>query len=329
MTLHEAVRIHNDLWVILYKPTAWPSSSYIYLIEDQGGLTIIDARIGTDAVFDSVLKCLAEQGFDPSLIHTILLTHAHTDHIGGISKIKHLSNPRILIPELDVPEATDPVRHVDDIMSPRIRSYYAEKLKGWDLSRHLFDTCGDWLLDENDQMQVIKDGDEIRAGRYLFEAIWTPGHDVGEMVYWEPEHKMLFTGDLLKTSGTGLPWYSRASGGIDAYLKSLEKIKKLNVKRVLPSHGVMDKTFEEGVVETRDIILGRERKILRALEKGPKSLKELDRTLFPEWFWNMSPWVSSITDAHLCKLETEGILRQADGRFFMQPGTPEEIHGVL
>ena len=34
---------------------------------------------------------------------------------------------------------------------------------------------------------------------------------------------MLFAGDLLKTSGTGLPWYSRESGGIDAYLKSLGK----------------------------------------------------------------------------------------------------------
>ncbi|MBW1941759.1 MAG: MBL fold metallo-hydrolase [Deltaproteobacteria bacterium] len=317
MTLHEAVRIHKDLWVILFKPTAWPSSSYIYLIEDQDGLTIIDAGIGTDEIFNSVLDCLDALGFDPSLIHTILLTHAHTDHIGGISKIKRFSSPRILIPELDVPEATDSLRHVDDIMPLRVQSNYAEELKGWDLSRHFFDTCGDWLLNDSDPFQLIKDGDEIRAGRYLLEAIWTPGHDVGEMVYWEPEHGMLFAGDLLKTSGTGLPWYSRESGGIDAYLKSLGKIKKLNAKRLLPSHGVMDKTFKEGVVETRDIILNRERKILQALEKGPKSFKELDQTLFPEWFWNMSPWVSSITDAHLCKLEMEGILREEDGRFFL------------
>lgn len=317
MILHEAVRIHNDLWVILFKPTTWPSSSYIYLIEDQGGLTIIDTGIGTDEIFNSVIECMDSQGFEPSLIHTVLLTHAHTDHIGGVSKIKRFSSPRILIPELDVPEATDSVRQENYIMPPRVQSYYSEELKGWDLSRHFFDTCGDWLLNHNDQLQVIKDGDEIRVGRYLLESILTPGHDVGEMVYWEPEHRMLFAGDLLKYSGTGLPWYSDTSGGIEVYLKSLRKIRKLNVELVLPSHGVMDKAFEEGVVETHNIILNREKKIMQSLEKGPKSFKELDRILFPEWRWNMCPWVSSITDAHLRKLEMGGILKQENRHFFL------------
>ena len=91
--LHEMCMITDDIWSIWYKPTTWPSSSHIYLIRDHDGLTMIDAGIGTEKVFNSVLGCLKEHGFDPSLIHTVLLTHAHTDHIGAISQLKNMSAP--------------------------------------------------------------------------------------------------------------------------------------------------------------------------------------------------------------------------------------------
>lgn len=315
--LHEMCMITDDILAIRFKPTIWPSSSHIYLIRDQDGLTMIDAGIGTDTVFSSVVGCLKEYGFHPSVIHTVLLTHAHTDHIGAISQLKRYTNPRILIPELDVLEATNPKWQENFIMPRRVRSYYLEELNEWDLVRHFFDTCGDWLLDSNDLSQRIKNGDEIRVGQYVLTAIHTPGHDIGEMVYWEPNHKTLFVGDLLRCSGTGLPWYSYTAGGIETYLESLTTIEKLNVELALPSHGVMDKGFEESVSETRNIILDREEAILEALSSGPKSFKELDRIICPEKLWRICPWVSSVTDAHLLRLERLGMAKEGDGYQFM------------
>lgn len=318
--LHEMCMITDDIWSIWYKPTTWPSSSHIYLIRDHDGLIMIDAGIGTDKVFNSVLGCLNEHGFDPSLIHTVLLTHAHTDHIGAISQLKKYTSPRILIPELDVLEATDAKWQENYIMSSRVRSYYSEELTDWDVVRHFFETCGDWLLDINDLSQVIKDGDELNVGQHMLIAIHVPGHDIGEMVYWEPEHKILFTGDILRCSGTGLPWYAYTAGGVDAYLESLDTIEKLKVELALPSHGTMDKDFEDSVSETRNIILDQEKAILEALTSGPKSFKELDRTLCSEKLWRLCPWVSSVAEAHLLKLKRQGMVREEDGcKFVGQP----------
>jgi hypothetical protein len=137
---------------------------------------------------------------------------------------------------------------------------------------------------------------------------------------------MLFVGDLLRCSGTGLPWYSYTAGGIEAYLESLATIEKLKVELVLPSHGLMDKTFEDSISETRNIILNRQDAILETLTSGAKSFKELDRTICPEWMWGMCPWVSSITEAHLLKLEREGMVREEDGYQFV--GRPFESHQV-
>jgi len=310
--LHETCMITDDIWSIWYKPTTWPSSSHIYLIRDHDGLTMIDAGIGTDQIFKSVLCCLNEHGFDPSLIHTVLLTHAHTDHIGAISQLKKYTRPRILIPDLDILEATDVKWQENYIMSFRVQSCYSRELKDWDLVHHFFETCGNWLLDTKDLSQGIKDGDEIRVGQHLLIAIHTPGHDIGEMVYWDPEHKILFVGDVLRCRGTGLPWYSYTAGGTDAYLDSLAAIEKLEVELALPSHGAFDKDFKDSVSETRNIILNREEAILEALTSGPRSLKELDRIICSEGLWRLCPWVSSVTEAHLLKLARQGMVREED-----------------
>ena len=89
----------------------------------------------------------------------------------------------------------------------------------YDILGEFKNSCGEWVL-SGLNLQPIEDGDEIKAGKYSFKVIPTPGHDAGLIVLFEPKAKLLLSTDLLHSTipGNALPWYSSTGGGVTAYL---------------------------------------------------------------------------------------------------------------
>lgn len=58
----------------------------VYLIEDQGELTLIDAGLGLAA--NRIIGDLKTAGHSPGDVKRILITHAHPDHIGGLHTLQ-------------------------------------------------------------------------------------------------------------------------------------------------------------------------------------------------------------------------------------------------
>ena len=85
--------------------------------------------------------------------------------------------------------------------------------------------------------RVLLGGDAIALGGREITALHTPGHSPGHLCFWEPERGYLFTGDLVYKD-TLFAYYP--STDPKAYLRSLEKIAALPVKRVFPAHHTLD-----------------------------------------------------------------------------------------
>ena len=51
-----------------------------YLVEDEGGLTVVDAGVPTS--WDSLHEALAALGRSPRDVRALVLTHSHFYHIG-------------------------------------------------------------------------------------------------------------------------------------------------------------------------------------------------------------------------------------------------------
>ncbi len=81
--------------------------------------------------------------------------------------------------------------------------------------------------------RLLKDGDQIKLGNRTITALHTPGHSPGHLCFWVEERGYLFTGDLVYKD-TLFAYYP--STNPQAYLKSLEKIALLPVKKVFPAH---------------------------------------------------------------------------------------------
>ena len=81
----------------------------------------------------------------------------------------------------------------------------------------------------------LSDGQRIGTGGAI-EVIHTPGHSPDHCCFWLASQAVLFCGDLLIQGGTVVIPGSRG-GNMTAYLESLQRVGRLDPRRVLPAHG--------------------------------------------------------------------------------------------
>jgi len=310
--------IREDFFLLKYNGKNWPTSANIFVIVDQDGLNLIDTGLNDVICFEGVAGGIQQMRLEISDIHTILLTHGHTDHIAGTNIISEQCNPVILMPEKSIPEATEPETQAHIILPSSVREI-VPKLKDYDILGNFKDTCGKWWI-KNVDISPVRDGDEIKLGKYTFQAIHVPGHDIGLMVFYEPDIKSILTTDLLRSSGLGsaLPWYASTAGGVESYLKSLDKIKNLPVQDAFPSHGSIESPFTVMVEDTRSVLLEREAEIVASLKMGPRTCEQLDAALFSPFVLEICPWYSAVTESHLLKLKREGTVKRNGLEFILR-----------
>ena len=87
------------------------------------------------------------------------------------------------------------------------------------------------------ELDWLDGGECIRLGDRVIEVIHTPGHSPGHMCFWEEKTGYLFTGDLAYR-GMLTAWFP--STDPEAYLKSLETVAALPVKKVFRAHHALD-----------------------------------------------------------------------------------------
>jgi len=122
---------------------------------------------------DKILEVIEADGLT---IKYILNTHAHFDHI--------MANAD-LVNALGVPLALHPL----DL--PLLRANGGAALFGMDAPP------------SPDPDLELAEGDTISFGTHTFEVIYTPGHTVGHVSFYEAKEAIIFDGDVLFAGGIG------------------------------------------------------------------------------------------------------------------------------
>jgi glyoxylase-like metal-dependent hydrolase (beta-lactamase superfamily II) len=84
----------------------------------------------------------------------------------------------------------------------------------------------------------LRGSEQLRLGEVDWEVIATPGHTPGHLSFWQPEERLLITGDALSDYDVG--WVDLALDGPEAAstaLASLEHLIDLHPRVLLPAHG--------------------------------------------------------------------------------------------
>ena len=153
--------------------------------------------------------------------------------------------------------------------------------------------------------RAIGDGDVLRAGDAMLQALHTPGHSPDHLAFWHEPTATVFTGDLVVHGSSVMIHWSRG-GDLGRYLASLERVLALEPRRLLPAHGpAIDDPHAilSGYLEHRR---QRERQVIDALRAGRHTVQEIAESIYDGLAPALMPAAPDNVRAHLEKLKADG-----------------------
>ncbi len=296
--LPDGIFLHKD------GETVWPASANVLLIRDADGAVLVDVGCGHEDTYLRLKGFISSQGLSIRDVHTVVLTHAHPDHMGAMRYLLEEISPRIFLHPVEIPLAAEPSRLnvTFDMDLPLRYGINPFNLEEPDILDYFSNLCP---MARADATHGIDPDGVLEMGRFTFKVIVTPGHANGLVSLFDPESGMLFTADAV---GDVVAWYSPTSGGLTGFLEGLDRLAALPASFVVPSHGDISSQPRVEVEKTRARLLRREEKILGKLAGGAVPFPELASRVFS------SPMIAffpgpQILKCHLDKLEAEGRVR--------------------
>lgn len=184
------------------------------LVFDGDAATLIDAGYVSHA---GQTLALVEHALAGRRLERLLNTHCHSDHMGGNASIAR--------------------RHGCPIALP---SGEASLIDRWDSKELLLDYA-DQSAERFRYDATFDDGDTLTLGGCEWQVIGTPGHDPNAVAFFEPESRILVSGDALWQNGFGVVFGAimGRAGAFDEAHEALARIDALGARVVIPGHGAV------------------------------------------------------------------------------------------
>ena len=160
----------------------------------------------------------------------------------------------------------------------------------------------------------LADDEPIDVGGTVLRAQHTPGHSPDHMVFWHAASRTIFAGDLVMPGGSVMIHASRG-GDLGQYLQSLDRVRALKPRRLLPAHGGPVNDPDRLLAGTIDHRLSRERQVVAALADGRATVQAIAGSIYDGLDPALMPAAYETVRAHLEKLRREGRAAEADGRW--------------
>ncbi|MFI8296330.1 MBL fold metallo-hydrolase [Streptomyces nigra] len=211
------------------------NTNWVILTEGDA-VTLIDTGYPGDRA--ALLASLAEVGSAPEAVQAILITHAHTDHLGNAEYLRATHGTPVYLHEAEVPHARREFLHQVGVGTV-LRNGWRPGVLPWAV--HALRSGGTAHVPVTSPEPFPRSGPLDLPGRPV--PVHTPGHTDGHSAYHLPQAGVVISGDAL---ATGHPT-SRIEGPQllpemfdrerSRALASLDVFEKLDGDVLLPGHG--------------------------------------------------------------------------------------------
>ncbi|MET0646608.1 MAG: MBL fold metallo-hydrolase [Pyrinomonadaceae bacterium] len=208
----------------------------------------------------------------------IVLTHHHPDHVGGVESLREQFGLTVAAHRLTA-----------EALEGRVRV--------------------DRFVEDGELIEL--EGDPAISLR----AMHTPGHTRGHLSFYDERAGALLTGD--NVVGIGSVLIDPEEGSVRDYLASLERYRALpRLVALFGGHGPAVGSPRAKIEEYVAHRLKRERDILAAVQSGAQTPAEVVARAYTDVPPKMHALAERAVNAHLVKLEEDGLVRRVEGGRF-------------
>ena len=264
---------------------------------------------GTARSAPTVIASLAELGLGPEDLATIVVTHIHLDHAGGVGDLaRDYPHARVVVHERGARHLADPQKLVAS----------AHRVFGPDMDR-LF---GDLLPVPQERLLVLGESGSIDLGdgRSL-DAFHNPGHASHHLGLIDSHSGDLYTGDA---AGTYVPQTADVRPAtpppdfdLDLALTSLTRMRAAGASRLLFSHfgpvTDVDATLERSTEELRSWVASIDTLHARGIEvdHAVAMVRDRDKQARPDFYADQD-LVAKFEELSSVQANVEGVYRWLD-----------------
>lgn len=305
-------------------PTDGLRAVNVYAIEADNGLVLVDSGWALDAARAELQQAVKSLGRDLSDVRRFLITHVHRDHYTQAIALRREFGSRVA---LGVRERQSLKVAADARISPvDTQLRMLRRVGARELARQICASGGG----NPTEVRLWSDPDEwisgntgIAVGGRILQAIATPGHTQGHLVFRDARGSLLFAGDHVLPHITPSIGFEPAPGRLPLadYLRSLGRVRALPDTRLLPAHGPVTQSVHARVDELLSHHAKRLNQTAEAVEAGASTGFDVARAL--TWtrreraFDSLDPFNQMLavneTVAHLDVLVARRQLHVSDG----------------
>jgi hydroxyacylglutathione hydrolase len=193
---------------------------HVFLIDGGTELALID--VGAGMGVERIVENIVQSGFDPMDVRTVILTHCHADHAGGLARFYSALDRPVVVGS---PTTRERLERAD------------EHAVGLDVAKTAGYYPVDYVLEPHDFDEEVGAGDRIDVGDLKIEVIETPGHCDGHisLLIETGGKRSLFSGDAIFFGGNIL-LQNVPDCRLDAQIDTLRRLRSLEIDALIPSH---------------------------------------------------------------------------------------------
>jgi glyoxylase-like metal-dependent hydrolase (beta-lactamase superfamily II) len=302
-------------------PLPWPGVPHCnaWAVAAGDGIVLFDTGMHQPGSLAQLERALAMCNLRLENVRLLVCTHAHSDHYGQAASIVERTGCELWMhPDHGhmLRWAQDPgtalarrleVARQSGVPEEPLRRYAAER-----------DSTGSGIAGVIEPDRALLSGVVVQTDLGPWTAYDTPGHSPSHVCLFQPERRLLISGDHLLGRISLHFDYGFSADPVGEFVDSLGVVEALHARLCLPGHGRTFTDVQTHIEGNRELVNDRLEKVLAAIADGnPSTAFEIaPRVYGGEQFSSFAPWLLAETLAMLLHLEVTGRARRI-------PGEPE------
>jgi glyoxylase-like metal-dependent hydrolase (beta-lactamase superfamily II) len=316
-------RVLPGLWR-LRLPLPWPGVPHCnaWAIAAGSGIVLVDTGMHEPGSMAQLERALDQVNLRVEHVRLLAVTHAHSDHWGQAAPICERAgcelwmhpNHENLNRMMSDPDALFARRleiaRQSGVPEQPLRRYAAERSAQRD-------SLGTGIAAVIEPDRELVQGVTVETDLGPWIAHETPGHAPSHVCLFQPERRLLISGDHLLGRISLYFDYGHTPDPVGEFLHSLEVVQRLGARLCLAGHGRTFTDVHAHISANRELVGKRLRAVLDGLSQGPLTAFELVPRVYDDSLSRQNAhWLLSKILSYLTHLQVRGEVRRI-------PGDPE------